>query len=182
MGALYLHPQRLKPAWEHVTSVAAGSGVSSGVPALADPQELLPTRPGSRIRARLHGPEGDQAGSNRQGETPQAQWRHTSREGNVQGLCTPLPGAGWVIQPVLLSFLWPAASSILPSALGSHRHNHDPSPHQGLLTAIHSCLLASQEQDPALGWGSGQRSQVTHLSSFCVSKRPQGPACQGELW
>lgn len=110
--------QEPHPAWEHLTSVAAGPGVSSGVPASEDPQELLPMRgdrrPGRRIRARLHGPQGDQAVSkNRQREIPQAQWRHTSREGDVQGLRTPLPGAGRVTQPVLLSFLWPVASSIL---------------------------------------------------------------------
>lgn len=91
------HPAQ-EPAQEHLTAVAPWSGVRSRTLALADLQELLlrgwTRRTGRRNRARLGGPRADWAGSeNRQGETPQAQCRHTSREGDIQP-SPPLGPAG----------------------------------------------------------------------------------------
>lgn len=71
------------------------------------------------------------------------------------------------------------------SALGSHRYSHDRGPHQdsklqacGSLKAVHTCLLASQEQRP-LHW-MGETQAAYHPA--CVSKGPHEAQPKGRLW
>lgn len=82
----------------------------------------------------------------------------------------------------------PVASSQehLALALGSHRYSYDQGPCQGpklqacgLLRAVHTCLLASQEQRPVHWAGGGVGPTETRLPTIlplCPQRSSQGAA------
>lgn len=83
----------------------------------------------------------------------------------------------------------PVASSQehLALALGSHRYSYDQGPCQGpklqasgLLRAVHTCLLASQEQRP-VHWAGGEgvgptETRLPTILPLCPQRSSQGAA------